>query len=361
MRIMGLVNHNDHTFSANSCVVGTPGALCCTGLLWACCGTSSSLYGCGLAASTRSSHKTMKVHPVPHTVVHFLLLRPSLQSRLLNFEPPGFLSFSHSARGAVPKVLYWNFVLPTLQTALDRTASGLMRAGFPSVQLNDAHSDKERLAATPAYVISGKEERWEHSRSVLATLHITAERVWPPKPSLHLARTMFAFHDHDKQASMADEHHQRYMSLLAAWRQALGHIAHRPDLAPDEWALVFEDDISLHDDLTLSAARAAILRGFSLARADGWLYLGVCLADGDGQGCLESTAEVHDGVKYAKCIGLCSHALAFTQRKAGTMLADMHAGMKRFMDLYGSYPSAPTLKTRTSCSWLGSHLHCPRW
>ena len=196
------------------------------------------------------------------------------------------------------------------------------------------------MAATPAYVISGKDERWEHSRSVLVTLHVSAERVWPPKPSLHLAKLMSAFHDYDKSANMTDDHHQRYMSLLAAWRHVPGHISHHSDLAPDEWALAFEDDISLHDNSTLAAARAAILRGFSLAREEGWLYLGMCLVGGHGR-YWESTAVSHDGVEYAKCTGMCSHALAFTKRKAGTMLADMHASMKRFTDIWGSYPGAP--------------------
>ena len=195
------------------------------------------------------------------------------------------------------------------------------------------------MAATPAYVISGKDERWEHSRSVLATLHISAERVWPPKPSLHLARTLYSYHDYDRHANMTDDHHQRYMSLLAAWRHVLSHIAHHPDLGPDEWALAFEDDISLHDNLTLAAARAAILHGFSLARTDGWLYLGVCQTGGHGQ-CWNGTTVIHNGVEYAKCTGVCSHALAFTKRKAGTMLADMHASMKSFMAIWGSYKGA---------------------
>ena len=209
------------------------------------------------------------------------------------------------------------------------------------------------MAATPAYVISGVNERWEHSRSVLAMLHIPAERVWPPKPSLHHAKELYATYGFDRQANMTDKYHQKVMSLLAAWRQVLGHIAHHPDLAPDEWALALEDDISLHDDLTLAAARAAILRGFSLARADGWLYLGVCLAKGDGQVCWEDTTVVVDSLQYAKCIGLCSHALAFTKRKAGTMLADLRAGMKRFTDAYGHYPSAPKCRELICCLWLG--------
>ena len=205
------------------------------------------------------------------------------------------------------------------------------------------------MAATPAYVISGNSERWEHARGALAMLHITAERVMPVEPSLRQAKAMYAFHDYDKSANLTDIHLTRDMSLLAAWRHTLGHIAHHPDLAPDEWALAVEDDISLHDNLTLSAARAAILQGFKLARTEGWLYLGVCLAEGHGA-CFESTTVEHNGVEFAKCYGVCSHALAFTKRKAGTMLADMHASMKGFLDTWGSYPSAHGHQKRFSCS-----------
>ena len=225
--------------------------------------------------------------------------------------------------------------------ALYCNSRGFLRAGSPSIQLNEAYSHKERMAATPAYVISGVDERWEHSRSVLAMLHISAERVWPPKPSLHHAKEMYAVYDYDRQADMTDKYHQRCMSLLAGWRQVLSHIAHHPDLAPDEWALAFEDDISLHDNLTLSSARAAILHGFSLARTQGWLYLGVCVNKNRAdQQCLEDTAVVVDGLEYTKCVGVCSHALAFTKRKAGTILADVRASMQRYVDVVGSYESA---------------------
>ena len=237
-------------------------------------------------------------------------------------------------------------------SALGCLSSRLLCAGSHSVQLDEALSDKQRMAATPAYVISGVNERWEHSRGALAMLHVSLERVWPPKPSLHLAKAMYAVHDYDRHANLSDERVQRYMSLLAAWRHALGHIAHHPDLLPDEWALAFEDDISLHDNLTLSAARAAVLRGFSLARTEGWLYLGMCLREGHGR-CWQETAVEHGGVEYAKCNGVCSHALAFTKRRAATMLADMHASMKGFTETWGSYPGAPVRSICASCSpWV---------
>lgn len=167
-------------------------------------------------------------------------------------------------------------------------------------------------------------------RQVLARLHVSAERVWPPKPSLHLAQHMYKEHDYDKHAHLSDPKHQKYFSLLAAWEHVLQHVAHHPDLAPHDFAICVEDDISLHDDLSLAAAQAAILHGFELARSDGWLYLGVCWPR-----CWDESAQVFQGLNYSRCSGECTHALAFTKHKAATMLMDLRVGMKDYMSAQG--------------------------
>ena len=47
-------------------------------------------------------------------------------------------------------------------------------------------------------------------------------------------------------------------------------------MADDDLACIFEDDIALHDDVSHTVARRAILHGMDLGRKDGLLYLGGC-------------------------------------------------------------------------------------
>lgn len=181
-------------------------------------------------------------------------------------------------------------------------------------------------------MISGVEERWEYTWQVLAQLHIQAERVWPPKPSLHLAKEMYAIHDYDKEVNLSDPQHQRYFSLLAAWKHVLHHVAHHPDLEPHNFAIIMEDDISLQEDVSLAAARNAILHGFDLARSDGWLYLAVCPTE------YFPETEQYQGLTYSKMVGWCAHALAFTKHRAASIMHEMHTSMKEdFLTQFPSY------------------------
>lgn len=179
------------------------------------------------------------------------------------------------------------------------------------------------MKATPAYVISGVEERWQHARHTLASLHLAAERVVPPKPTVRMAKEMFASYDYDKQINLTEPLQQKYFSLLSGFESALHRLAHHPDLGPDDFAVVVEDDVSLDNRMSIADARAAILHGFDLARSDGWLYLGMCSA-----WCDEASMQVYRHVAYSRCAGVGSHALAFTKRRAATFLADVHASVK---------------------------------
>jgi len=200
-------------------------------------------------------------------------------------------------------------------------------AGSREALLDEAGlADVDKFKATPAFVISGVEERWQHVRHVLSSLHITAERVVPPKPSVHMAKEMFATYNYNKHMNLSDPVQQKYFSLLNAFEHALHRLAHHPDLGPDDFAVVVEDDVSLHNRLSLADARATILHGFDLARSDGWMYLGLC-----GAWCDESSAQVHGHFKFSRCCGMGSHALAFTKRRAATFLADLHASVKHRM------------------------------
>ena len=50
--------------------------------------------------------------------------------------------------------------------------------------------NKKLIAATPAYVVSANEQRWQRARQILASLNFEAERVKPAKPSFELSKEL---------------------------------------------------------------------------------------------------------------------------------------------------------------------------
>ncbi|KAK9834875.1 hypothetical protein WJX81_005664 [Elliptochloris bilobata] len=180
-------------------------------------------------------------------------------------------------------------------------------------------TDLERMAALPVYVISGNELRWLRTKQVLASLHLLAQRIHPPKATYKLAEEGYKAHSYDKDVNLDDATTQREFSLLATWERLLQHIAGDPDMAESDFALIFEDDIALHDDLSHAAARRAILHGLDIARDDGLLTLGICVPD-----CQNVSAEWYEGIQYDKCASLCSHAIAVTKLRAVTLMDQLH-------------------------------------
>ena len=108
---------------------------------------------------------------------------------------------------------------------------------------------------------------WRGDLQVLASLHLQPERVHFVKPSAQLAREARARHDFDKAVDTEQVQAQRYFSALVTWERLLAHIAASAHMADNDFALAFEDDVALHDDLSHAAARAAILRGLVTWRA----------------------------------------------------------------------------------------------
>ena len=165
---------------------------------------------------------------------------------------------------------------------------------------------------------------------VLGTVHLMAERVHPPKATLKLAQEAYKVHNYDKDLDLSDVVTQRELSLTATWDRLIAHIARHTDMEDDDFACVFEDDIALHDDVTHAVARRAILHGMELGRADGLLSLGMCAPD-----CQNSTQQWVENVKFEKCASLCTHAVAVTKRKAGTLMADLHAAVHEDFEKWG--------------------------
>ena len=78
---------------------------------------------------------------------------------------------------------------------------------------------------------------------------------------------------YDKHVNLSASKHQKYFLLLVGWKLAMQHVAHHPDWQPYDFASIVEDVFRLRDDLSVTAARAAVLHAFVLERSDGWMYL----------------------------------------------------------------------------------------
>ena len=158
------------------------------------------------------------------------------------------------------------------------------------------------------------------ARQVLAALHMQATRLVPLKASARLARDAHKRHDYDDNADLEDHTTWRYFSLTVTWERLMHQIAHDVDMEDDDFACIFEDDVALHDDVSIATARKALLRGTDLARGDGLVYFGSCYA-----GCnLDSAVEWVGNVRLEKCVNLCTHAMAVTKRKAATLMTELH-------------------------------------
>ncbi|KAK9834864.1 hypothetical protein WJX81_004590 [Elliptochloris bilobata] len=183
--------------------------------------------------------------------------------------------------------------------------------------------------------------------AVLATLHLQGNRFVPLKPSVKLAREARKRHDYDENTDVEDSKHQRYFSLTVTWERLLQHIASDVDMEEDQWACIFEDDITLHDDVSHAVAREAILHGMDLARSDGLLYLGGCSPDCS----FNDAAEWRGELSFEKSLAAVNWPTD-SQLRASLL-------QKRGLALYGddnleklakmkAYPSA----VNTGISWL---------
>ena len=155
---------------------------------------------------------------------------------------------------------------------------------------------------------------------VLATLHMQATRIVPPKPSSNLAHETRKRFDYDADVNMEDPVTWRYFSLTVTWERLMHRISHDIDMADDDFACIFEDDVALNDELSHAGARKALLRGMDLARSDGLVYFGSCNAKCD----VTPDVEWVGNVKLEKCINLCTHAMGITKRKAATLMSELH-------------------------------------
>ena len=163
---------------------------------------------------------------------------------------------------------------------------------------------------------------------MLASLHMMAERVQPSEASLRQAQAVYSVYGYVKRANMSEAITQHEFLLVSTWDSLLRRIALDSSMADGDFACMFDDDIALHDGISQSIARRAILHGMDLAREDGLLFLGSC-----GPMCEDEPSVWLHGVEYRKCQVPCSHALCVTKRKSGTLMSEIRDVAGRFCEV----------------------------
>ena len=197
-------------------------------------------------------------------------------------------------------------------------------------------------------------------------MHMMAERVQPPEASLQQAQAVYAVYGYDQRANLSDAITQRDLSLVSTWDSLLRHVALDPSMADDDFACIFDDDIFLHDGVTQSVARRAILRGMDLARKDGLLFLGSC-----GPMCADEPSVWLQTIEYRKCQVPCSHALCVAKRKSGTLMSEVRDAWQANLaeDKYQSVEEGPCMESllrvyaehSTSMWTVGANLWSEQW
>ena len=153
---------------------------------------------------------------------------------------------------------------------------------------------------------------------MLASLHLLAERVRPSTASSNEAPEVDAVHSHDRDGNLSNVVAQRELLLVATWDGVLRRIASSNNIDGEGFACIFEDDITLHKDVSQSVARRVIVHGMNLARKDGLLYLGSC-----GSACWDEPFVWLQNVEYRKCDTPCSHAVCVTKQRSGTLMSEL--------------------------------------
>ena len=165
-----------------------------------------------------------------------------------------------------------------------------------------------------AFVISGVEDRWVNTNNTLFALGIRAQRVIPVAASLANARVEFKKYPCDAHVDILDSRKQRQLALRATFMHIFKLISKLPEVAEDDFVMLFEDDIVAHAGVKPRAFAEAYAHGKGLAAEDGLLYLGAC-----GPDCNESIVSSFQKVQFMKCASYCTHAFAIKKHKARLM------------------------------------------
>lgn len=166
-------------------------------------------------------------------------------------------------------------------------------------------------------VLSMKDDRFLHTRTVLRSLGIKVARKTPRS---YLSKEVDqGLERHVGSREFHTDAHLRVWSNRMAFMEALEGFVEDSRCAMETWRFFFEDDIAMHPNVTAPRARTILANGVNLAEKEGVVYLGIC-----GPICVEAWV-LEEGVEAARCAGTCAHAFGFQRWKAAEFLTDMSA------------------------------------
>ena len=189
----------------------------------------------------------------------------------------------------------------------------------PDVDTNDATELFFRNKKFQGWVVSNKEHRYNHSKTVLEQLGILPNQYIPEHyQSQVIQRAMEDYHA-GNQKYLTDKYKKVFSNRLA-FTDLFQKFVNDTSADVGSWRFFFEDDVALHPFLTQSLARRLLARGMEVAAADGILYLGIC---GPSKSREKVVLSNPGPVEATRCSGACTHAFGLTKWKTGGFLTYM--------------------------------------
>lgn len=168
------------------------------------------------------------------------------------------------------------------------------------------------------YIVSNKEQRYNHSKAVLAMLGIVSHQYMPLSyKSDAIEKAM-----EDYRAGNRKHRNDRYKKVLSnrmAFTYLFQQFVDDSHAAPHSWRFFFEDDVALHPSLNKSLAEKVLAKGLEVAARDGIMYLGIC-----GPRDCKKKVVLASPVEAKQCAGACTHAFGLTKWKTRSFLTDMN-------------------------------------
>lgn len=202
------------------------------------------------------------------------------------------------------------------------------------------------------YIVSNKERRYNHSRTVLVKLGMVSHQYVPLSyKSDAIQKAIDEYRAaNPKQRS---EKFKKVLSNRMAFTYLFQQFVEDTRAALDSWRFFFEDDVALHPSLTESLAHKVLAGGLELAERDGIVYLGIC-----GPRNCKKKALLASSVEAKQCAGACTHAFGMTKWKTRSFLANM--GKLNVSSLYFDQVLR-TFGEKVHTIWvLGSNLKSPQ-
>lgn len=192
--------------------------------------------------------------------------------------------------------------------------------GSLEVKSNTTTEEQFDYTKWHGYIVSNKEERYNHSKEVLTKLGIIPHHYVPLSYKSDAVRQAMEAYGAGKNRKQLTDRYKKVFSNRMAFTNLFREFVDDPRAALDSWRFFFEDDIALHPSLSEERAQKVLARGLEVAARDGVLYLGIC----GPRDCKKKVVVLESPVEAKQCAGACTHAFGLTKRKTRSFLADMH-------------------------------------